>query len=206
MEDVLDLYTRPYDKNCPVICLDETTRQLIGEITAPMPVRKGHPSQYDYEYVRNGVAHLFMMFEPLAAKRYVKTADAHTRVDFAYCLQKLADVRYPDAKKIILVMDNLNVHTLASLYLVFPPEQARQLAERFEIHHTPKHASWLNMAEIEIGAMSRQCLTQRIPTVELMTAKINTWVNERNCQKRSVRWHFTTKDARIKLQHLYPKI
>jgi hypothetical protein len=201
----------PYDKQCPVLCLDETTRQLIGEITAPLPVRKGQPARYDAdqrsdEYVRNGVAHLFMMFEPLAAKRYVKTTGAHTRVDFARCLQELADIRYPDAKKIISVMDNLNIHALASLYLTFPPELARRLAERFEIHHTPKHASWLNMAEIEIGATSRQCLTQRMPTVELMTAKISTWVHERNCQKRTVRWHFTTKDARIKLQHLYPKI
>jgi hypothetical protein len=204
MEDILYLYKMPYHEKRPVICLDETTRQLIGEKT--IPIRKGHPVQYDYEYVRNGVAHLFMMFEPLTAKRYVKTTGAHTRVDFAHCLQELADVRYPDAKKIILVMDNLNIHALASLYLAFPPEQARRLAERFEIHHAPKHASWLNMAEIEIGAMSRQCLNQRIPTVELMTAKINTWASERNRQKRTVRWQFTTKDARIKLQHLYPKI
>ena len=206
MEDILDLYKRPYDEHCPVLCLDETTRQLIGEVTAPVPVQKGQPVQYDHEYVRNGVAHLFMMFEPLAAKRYVKVGEAHTRVDFAHCLQELAEVRYPNAKKIILVMDNLSTHTLAALYLVFPPEQARRLVERFEIHYTPKHASWLDMAEIEIGVMSRQCLSQRIPTIQLMETEINAWVNERNSQNRPVQWHFTTQDARIKLQHLYPKI
>ncbi|GHT99178.1 hypothetical protein FACS1894142_6470 [Spirochaetia bacterium] len=206
MEDVLDLYQRPYNKEYPVVCLDETTRQLIGETRIPIPATSGRPKRYDYEYVRNGVAHFFMMFEPLKAKRFVRTSESHTRIEFAYCLKDLADTQYPDAVKILLVMDNLNIHSLASLYLVFPPEQARSLAERFEIHYTPKHGSWLNMAEIEIGVMSRQCLNQRIPTLKIMKTKIKAWETIRNKQKHNIRWQFTTKDARIKLQHLYPKL
>jgi hypothetical protein len=206
MEDVPDVYKRPYDKQYPVVCVDETTRQLIGETRLPQPVQRGKPRRYDYEYARNGVAHLFMMFEPLAAKRQVKTAESHTQVDFAYCLQELAERHYRDANKIILVMDNLKVHSLASLYLVFPPEQARTLAQRFEIHYTPKHGSWLNMAEIEIGVLSRQCLNQRIPDMKKMKAQIQAWVKIRNTEKQKIKWQFTTKDARIKLSHLYPKI
>jgi hypothetical protein len=205
MEDVLDMYKRPYNKNCPVICLDETTRQLIGETRMPVPTGKGKVKRCDYEYVRNGVARFFMTFEPLAARRHVKTAESHTRIDFAHCLKCLANSKYPDASKKLLAMDNLGTHSLASLYLICPPEEARSLAERFEIHYTPKHGSWLNMAEMEIGVMSRQCLSQRIPTLKIMNAKIKAWKTERNRQKQKVRWHFTTKEARIKLQHLYPK-
>jgi hypothetical protein len=206
MEDVLDIYKRPYNERYPVICLDETTRQLIGETRTPEPAEKGKPRRYDYEYVRNGVAHLFVMFEPLMAKRFVQVTKSHTQIDFAYCLRQLAEDYYANAKKIILVLDNLRVHTLAALYLAFPPEKARALAERFEIHYTPKHASWLNMVEIEIGVLSRQCLNQRIPDLIKMDTLIQSWVKVRNEQKQKVKWQFTTKDARIKLQHLYPRI
>ncbi|GHU61074.1 transposase [Spirochaetia bacterium] len=206
MEDVLDVYQRPYDEKRPVVCLDETCRQLIGEITPPLPTQPGHAAVYDYEYVRNGVADLFMCFEPLAARRFVKVTTTRTKIDFAQCLKDLSDTVYPDADIIVLVMDNLNIHSLASLYAAFPPEEARRLVKRFEIHHTPKHASWLDMAEIEIGIMSRQCLARRIPTIEEMTAQVQAWAADRNTLKGTVHWHFTTRDARIKLQRLYPKI
>ena len=162
MEDVLDVYKLPYDEKQPVICLDETNRQLIGETREPRPLKPGQAALYDYEYVRNGVANLFMMFEPLAARRQVMVSERRTQEDFARCLRNIAEVQYPDAQKIILVMDNLNTHSLASLYTAFGPETARRLCERFEIHYTPKHGSWLNMAELEISVMSRQCLSQRI--------------------------------------------
>ncbi|GHV90120.1 transposase [Spirochaetia bacterium] len=206
MEDVLDVYQLPYDAKRPVVCLDETSRQLIGEITPPLPTRPSHQAVYDYEYVRNGVADLFMCFEPLAAHRFVKVTKTRTKVDFARCLKDLSDTIYPDVDTIVLVMDNLNTHSLASLYSAFPPEEARRLAKRFVIHHTPKHASWLDMAEIEIGVMSRQCLARRIPTIEELTAQVQAWVTCRNAHKDTVHWHFTTQDARIKLQRLYPKI
>ena len=206
MEDVLDIYKRPYNERYPVVCLDETTRQLIGETRTPLSAEKGKPRRYDYEYVRNGVAHLFVMFEPLMSKRFVQICESHTQIEFANCLQQLAEHHYAKAKRIILVLDNLKVHSLASLYLVFPPEKARALAEKFEIHYTPKHGSWLNMVEIEIGVLSRQCLKQRIPNLKKMGVHVKAWVKNRNKQKQKVRWHFTTKDARIKLQHLYPRI
>jgi len=205
MEDVLDIYKRPYNKLYPVVCFDETTRQLLGETKTPLPAEKGKPRRYDYEYVRNGVAHLSMAFEPLAAKRFVRITETFTQIDFAYCLEQLAE-RYADAKKIILIMDNLRVHSLACLYLVFSPEKARSLAERFEIHYTPKHGSWLNMVEIEIGVLSRQCLNQRIPDLKTMDIHVQAWSKNRNNQKQKVQWHFTTKNARIKLLHLYPRI
>lgn len=206
MEDVLDGYQLPYNEKRPVVCLDETCRQLIGEITPPLPTQPGHAAVHDYEYVRNGVADLFMCFEPLAARRYVKVTQTRTKTDFARCLKELSDPVYPDADTIVLVMDHLNTHSLASLYAAFPPAEARRLAKRFEIHHTPQHASWLDMAEIEIGVMSRQCLARRIPTIEEMTAQVQAWVADRNARTDTVHWHFTTHDARIKLQRLYPKI
>ena len=206
MEDVLEVYKRPYDEKRPVVCFDETNRQLIGEIQQPRPVQPGQPALCDYEYKRNGVANLFMMFEPLAHRREVKVTERRTAQDFAHCLWYLAMILYPFAEKIILVLDNLNTHTLASLYAAFNPETARSLCERFEIHYTPKHGSWLNMAELEIGIMSRQCLSRRIPSMEKMTAEVKSWVDQRNSEKATVRWHFTTADARIKLRHLYPKI
>jgi hypothetical protein len=206
MEDVLETYKLPYNEKRPVVCVDETNRQLIEEKATPLPVQPGQVQIHDYEYIRNGVVDLFMMFEPLAGKRQVRVTDTRTAKDFAYCLQELADVHYPDAEKIVLVMDNLNTHSLASLYTAFVPEQARRLAERFEVHYTPKHASWLDMAEIEIGVLSRQCLNRRIPTKEKMITEVAAWVALRNAAKHTTHWHFTTADARIKLQHLYPVI
>jgi len=205
MEDVLEVYKLPYDPLRPVVCFDETNRQLIGETATPLPPKPGSPQKYDYEYVRNGVADIFMMFEPLAARRYTAVTDTRTKLDFSSCLRDLSDKYYPHAEKILLVMDNLNTHSLASLYETFPPAEARRLAERFEIHHTPKHASWLNMAEIEIGIMSRQCLNERIPSKDKMASKVAAWTCNRNSKALTVNWQFTTADARIKLKHLYPK-
>jgi len=205
MEDVLAVYQLPYDPLRPVVCLDETNRQLIGEKIEPVPAKPGCPRIYDYEYVRNGVADIFMMFEPLAARRYVEVTDTRTKIDFAMCLRDLSDKYYPHAEKIVMVMDNLNTHSLASLYEAFPPVEARRLAERFEIHYTPKHASWLDMAEIEIGVMSRQCLKERIPSKEIMERKVKAWAYARNSSALTVNWQFTTADARIKLKKLYPK-
>jgi len=205
MEDVLEIYKKPYDPLLPVVCFDETNRQLIGEKTAPIPAAPGNPEKYDYEYVRNGVVDIFMMFEPLAAKRYTTVTDTRTRIDFAHQLFDLSEKYYPHAEKIILVLDNLNTHSLASLYEAYEPAEARRLAERFEIHYTPKHASWLNMAEIEIGVMSRQCLDRRIPTKDEMTTHLHSWTCLRNASCFTVHWHFSTLDARIKLNSLYPK-
>jgi transposase len=188
------------------VCIDETNRQLIGEIQAPRPVQPGQAALYDYEYVRNGVANLFMMFEPLAGQREVMTTEQRTKIDFARCLRYLAETQYPDAEKIVLVMDNLNTHSLASLYAAFEPEVALRLAQRFEIHFTPKHGSWVNMAELEIGVMSRQCLGRRIAAIENMASEVKAWVAKRNDYKTTVHWQFATPDARIKLRHLYPKI
>jgi transposase len=206
MEDVLEVYKLPHNEKRPVVCLDETNRQLIDEIQTPRPVQPGQIAQYDYEYTRNGVANLFMMFEPLKGRREVMVAERRTGNDFARCLQDLAETQYPDAEKIILVMDNLNTHTPASLYAAFEPETALRLAQRFEIHYTPKHGSWLNMAELEIGVMSRQCLGRRIPSIEKMAGEVQSWVTRRNNNKTAVHWQFTAADARIKLRHLYPKI
>jgi len=205
MEDVLEVYRRPYDPLRPVVCLDETNRQLIGDVVSPIPMQAGQPQRYDYEYVRNGVADIFMMFEPLAARRYTAVTDTRTKIDFAHCLRDLSDKYYPHAEKIIMVMDNLNTHSLASLYEAFAPDEARRMAERFEIHYTPKHGSWLNMAEIEIGIMSRQCLSRRIPTKAEMAYQVKAWTSTRNSSNLSVDWRFTTDDARIKLKRLYPK-
>jgi len=206
MEDVLEVYKLPYNEQRPVVCFDETNRQLIGETREPRPARPAEAALYDYEYVRNGVANLFMMFEPLAARRKVAVTERRTREDFAHCLRDLSEQHYPDAEKIILVMDNLNTHSLASLYAAFEPDEARRLCERFEIHYTPKHGSWLNMAELEIGVMSRQCLGRRIATMDKMAGEVQAWVTQRNNQKTTVHWQFTTADARVKLQHLYPRI
>ena len=206
MEDVLEVYKLPYNEKRPVVCLDETNRQLIGEIQTPRPARAGQVALNDYEYVRNGAANLFMAFEPLAKRRQVAATKQRTMKDFAYCLRDLAEVQYPEAEKIVLVMDNLNTHSLSSLYATFEPEAARRLCERFEIHYTPKHGSWLNMAELEIGVMSRQCLGRRIAAIEKMAAEVQSWAAQRNKEKNTVHWQFTTADARIKLRHLYPHI
>jgi len=206
MEDVLEVYKLPYNEKRPVVCFDETNRQLIGETRIPRPVQPGQAALHDYEYVRNGVANLFMLFQPLSHRRQVTVTERRTIKDFANFMRDLADVQYPDAEKIILVMDNLNTHSLSSFYATFEPDEARRLCERFEIHYTPKHGSWLNMAELEIGVMSRQCLSQRITTIKKMGEEVQSWVNQRNNHRATVHWHFTSADARIKLRHLYPKI
>ena len=203
MEDVLEVYKQPHDPLRPVICFDETNRQLIEERFIPV-TGQGQVKLVDYEYRRCGVTNLFMMFEPLAARRFVKVTETRTRVEFAHCIKELVDTHYPHAEKIILVMDNLNTHSTASLYQAFPPAEARRLAEKLEIHHTPKHASWLNMAEIEIGVLSRQCLSGYTTCLADMQRKVSDWQFRRNSNCVSVNWRFTTSDARIKLKKLYP--
>jgi hypothetical protein len=206
MEDVLETYKLPYDPRFPVVCLDETSRQLIGETRPSLPMRPGDVKKTDFEYRRNGTANLFMMFEPWTGWRHVEVTSRRTRVDFAGCVKKLVDEYYPDAEKIVLVMDNLNTHTTGSLYEAFEPEEARRLAEKLEIHYTPKHGSWLNMAEIEIGVLSRQCLAKYIDTREKMEQEVATWETDRNEKQNTVNWQFTTADARIKLKKLYPSM
>ncbi len=206
MEDVLEVYKRPYDPAFPVVCLDETNRQLIEETRQAIPVRPGRPKRTDYEYRRKGVVNLFMMFEPLKAQRYVKLTEQRTRKDWAECIRDLVNVYYPEAEKVVLVEDNLNTHTVGSLYETFEPEEARRLSEKIELHYTPKHGSWLNMAETEIGVLSRQCLSQHIPTKELMCTEVASWEQKRNQAGATVNWQFTTADARIKLKKLYPEL
>jgi hypothetical protein len=206
MEDVLEVYHRPYDPERPVVCLDEASRQLIGESRTPIPAAPGQPAREDYEYTRNGTANLFMISQPLIGSRYVEVTERRTAVDFAKVLRLISDDLHEDAEKIVLVMDNLNTHRLSSLYQAFEPAEARRLAERFEVHHTPKHGSWLNMAEIELSALSRQCLDQRFADQEALSKAVDAWVIERNERGVAVNWQFTTADARIKLKHLYPSI
>jgi hypothetical protein len=202
MEDVLDVYKRPPDPLRPVVCLDETNRQLIEERS--VPAKPGRPELVDYEYRRCGVADLFVAFEPLAAKRVVEVTETRTAVDFAGFVRELVDVHYAHAEKVVLVMDNLNIHAISSLYKAFEPCEARRIAEKLEIHHTPKHASWLNMAEIEIGVLSRQCLAEKMVSIDEMRSKVSAWQCRRNAACSSVNWRFTTDDARIKLKKLYP--
>lgn len=206
MEDVLEVYTREQDPERPVVCVDESSKQLIGETRAPIPAAPGQPERIDYEYERHGTANLFMVFEPLAGWRWVKVTDRRTAVDFAEVLRELSEVWYPDAKTIVLVMDNLNTHKLASLYEAFAPDEARRLAERFEVHYTPKHGSWLDMAETELSVLARQCLNRRIDNRDDLTREIQAWQQRRNDAESTVDWRFTTKDARIKLKRLYPSI
>ena len=206
MEDVLEVYHRPYDAKFPLVCLDETNRQLIAEARKAIPAKPGQNKRVDYEYRRNGVVNLFMMFEPLKARRHVKVMDRRTRKDFAQCIRELVAVHYADAEKIILVLDNLNTHSEGSFYEAFEPAEAWRLAEKLEIHYTPKHCSWLNMAEIEIGVLSRQCLSKYIESKEQMIAEVRAWQRQRNDAKATVDWQFTTADARIKLKKLYPVI
>ncbi len=206
MEDVLEVYKRPYDPKRPQVCMDETTKQLLADGQEPLPAKSGHPERCDYEYEREGVANLFMFFEPLAGKRHVRVTDHRTKKDWAEAMHKLSDVYYPDAEIIVVVLDNLNTHSPASFYEAFEPEEARRLVNRFEFHHTPKHGSWLNMAEIELSVLSRQCLPGRIPSKEILTFQVAAWEMERNTSVVKVDWRFTTADARIKLKSLYPKI
>jgi len=206
MEDVLDVYQRAYDPLYPVVCLDEQSKQLIKEVTPPLPGKPGTVARFDYEYERNGTVNLFMLFEPLSGWRKVKVTDRRTRIDFAEVIRELVDEIYPEAEKIVLVMDNLNTHGIASLYEAFPPEEAHRLARKLEIHYTPKHGSWLNMAEIELSVLTRQCLDGRTGEREVLTEKVAKWEKKRNEQKSTVHWQFTTDAARIKLKKLYPLI
>jgi hypothetical protein len=205
MEKVLDVYKRPYDQRFPVICMDESPRQLIDEVKTPIPGAPGRPARYDYEYKRHGVCNVFMSNEPLAGKRMVKVTERKTKQDWALFIAEIAQC-YKDAKKITLVMDNLNTHKPGSLYEAFPPERAKELWDRFEFVYTPKHGSWLNMAEIELNVLIRQCLNRRIAEMPTVAAEVEAWQNHRNTQNASINWRFTTKDARIKLRRLYPTL
>jgi DDE superfamily endonuclease len=206
MEDVPEVYHRPYDPEHPVVCFDETSKQLIKETRAPISPAPGRPATSDYEYERNGTADLFMMFEPLAGQRHVEVTERRTAVDYAHAVRELVDVHYPRARTIVLVQDNLNTHKPASLYEAFPPEEARRIITRLEIHYTPKHGSWLDMAETELSVLSRQCLDRRIPDRPTLTTEVGTWEIDRNEAGCTVNWQFTTADARIKLRRLYPVI
>ena len=206
MEDVLDVYTRPHDPARPVVCLDELSKQLVAETRVPLPAEPGQPERVDYEYERCGTANLFLTGEPLAGRRHVTATERRTAVDFAHEVRDLLEVRYPHAEKVVLVMDNLNTHKPAALYEAFEPAVARALLDRLEIHHTPKHGSWLNVAEIELSVLSRQCLDRRIPDLETLTREVAAWEQARNADPRPVNWRFTTPDARIKLKRLYPSI
>lgn len=206
MEDILDLYTKPFDPKHPQVCMDETSKQLTKETRHPIPAQRGRHARYDYEYERNGVANIFMFFEPLGGRRYVAVTEHRTKKDWAYHIKKLLDDQYADAEKIVLVMDNLNTHVGSSLYETFEPAEARRLLKRLEIHYTPKHGSWLNMAEIELGVLSRQCLKRRIPDIQSLAGEIDAWQSERNASGAHAEWRFTTHDARIKLKRLYPII
>jgi hypothetical protein len=204
MEDVLAVYTRPYDPRYPQVCFDESSKQLVSEVAPPQPPAPGQPAREDYEYVREGVANLFLWCEPLQGRRHLSVTDRRTKTDWAHCIKELVEVHYPAAAKIVLVLDNLNTHTPASLYEAFAPDEAKRLAERLEIHHTPKHGSWLNMAEIEFSILGRQCLDRRIPDQATLRQEVADWEAARNAAGSTIDWRFTTADARIKLKHLYP--
>ena len=206
MEDVLDVYHRPYDGEHPLVCMDEASKQLIDEVRGSLPPRPGQIEKYDSEYKRLGTANIFMAVEPLAGQRTVLVTDRRTKVDWANFIRHLLEVVYPDAKKIVLVMDNLNTHSIGSLYEAFDAETARSLAARLEIHYTPKHGSWLNMAETELSILCRQCMDRRIASQPKMTQEIAAWEQDRNRNKSTINWQFTTADARIKLKRLYPSI
>lgn len=206
MEDVLEVYHRPQDPTCPVVCVDETTKQLLAETRVPIPAKPGQAARYDHEYQRNGTANLFMMFAPLEGWRHVKVTDRHTALDYAQVLKELSDTHFVTAKKIILVQDNLSTHKPASLYEAFTPAEARRLVERFEWHYTPKHGSWLDMAEIELSVLSSQCLNRRIPDKQTLVEEVADWQDRRNNNHAKADWQFTTADARVKLKRLYPVI
>jgi uncharacterized small protein (DUF1192 family) len=206
MEDILEVYQRPYDPHRPLVCLDETSKQLIAETRVPIAAKPGQPGRHDYEYRRNGTANLFMMFAPLEGWRHVKVTDRHTAVDYAQVLKELSDTHFPGSAKIVLVQDNLNTHKPASLYEAFPPAEARRLVERFEWHYTPNHGSWLDMAESELGVLSSQCLDRRIPDQWVLKDEVAAWEADRNKKHAKANWQFTTADARVKLKRLYPAL
>lgn len=206
MEDVLEVYALPYDEKIPLICMDEKPYQLLGEKLEPLPMGPGSPQKQDYEYIRNGVCSIFVFTEPLAGWRHVCAKEQRTKVDWAYQIKELLEVHYPMAEKVRLVMDNLNTHTIGSLYEAFPPAQALALAKRLEIHYTPKHGSWLNIAEIELNVLTMQCLDRRIPSIVELNRHLAAWETSRNHTTKHVDWHFTTQQARDKLKWLYPKL
>jgi DDE superfamily endonuclease len=204
MEDVLDVYTRPYDPRFPQVCMDETHTQLLGEVRDPLPATPGRVARHDPEYERGGVANLFLIGEPLRGWRQVSVTERRTGVDWAQCVREMVDVHYPDAEKVVLVLDQLNTHTTASLYEAFAPTEAKRVADRLDIHYTPKHGSWLNMAEIEFSVLVRQCLGQRLADTTALCREVTAWEDTRNQAESRIDWRFTTADARIKLTHLYP--
>ena len=204
MEDVVELYEQPYDPTRPVICMDETNKQLVGETRTPIAAGPGRPRRIDYEYERHGTADVFLFTEPLGNWRCVEITESRTRLDWAQQIKNLVDIHYPEATKIRLVMDNLNTHTLGSLYEAFPPEEARRIAEKLEIHYTPKHGSWLNVAEIELRVLTVQCLSRRIPNAPKLRREVQAWETVRNASGARVDWQFTSADARIHLRQLYP--
>jgi hypothetical protein len=206
MEDVLGVYTRPYDPRFPQVCLDETSKQLLRDTREPLPMEPGQPERVDYEYERAGVMNLFLICEPLAGKCWVSVTDHRTKRDFAQQIKELVDERYPEAERIVLVMDNLNTHSPGSLYEAFAPAEAKRLADKLEIHHTPKHGSWLNMAEIELSVLARQCLDRRVPDADTLKAEVAAWQDRRNGSTAPIDWRLTTEDARIKLKRLYPSV
>lgn len=205
MEDILDLYQQPFDESFPVICMDEKPLQLLDESRAPIPMKPGKPERQDAEYIRNGTCSIFLFTEPLAGWRHATVCQRRTRIDWANQIRELLEIHYPYVPKVRLVMDNLNTHTVSSLYEAFPPETARSLAKRLEIHYTPKHGSWLNIAEIELSAMTKQCLDRRIPDINSLCTELSAWELSRNNKQKGVDWQFTTEDARIKLKRLYPQ-
>jgi len=206
MEDILEVYRRLYDPEKPLVCMDETTKQLVKETRSAVPAEPSIPERYDYEYERNGVCNLFMFYEPFGGKRYVSITDHRTKVDWALQIKELLDNHYPNVKKVVLIMDNLNTHTGASLYETFAPNEARRLLERLEIHYTPKHGSWLNIAEIELRVLSGQCLNRRIHDKKTLEQEVTQWQIKRNFLQAKVDWRFYTDNARIKLKRLYPTI
>jgi hypothetical protein len=206
MENVLSVYVRPYDAEYPLVCMDEINKQLIQETRKILPIQPGEVERYDFEYKRGGVRNMFLACEPLMGKRYVKVTERRTKQDWAQFIQEIVEEQYPNAKKVILVMDQLNTHVLYALYEVFHPEKAKSIIDKLEVHYTPKHGSWLNMAEIELSVLSGQCLDRRIGSEEELKREVSAWQKERNTQKIKVNWHFTTQDARIKLKRLYPSL
>jgi DDE superfamily endonuclease len=206
MEDVLEVYTRPYDPRYPQVCMDEVSKQLLRDIRQPLPMEPGRSQRRDYEYERGGVVNLFLFCEPLQGRRWVDVTEQRTKVDWAHQIKELVDVRYPEAERIALVMDNLNTHTPASLYEAFDPAEAKRLANKLEIHYTPKHGSWLNMAEIELSVLSRQCLDRRVPDFETLQAEARVCQERRDAVGNNIDWRFHTEDARIKLKRLYPSL
>ena len=204
MEDVLDVYTQPYDKDHPLVCMDETSKQQIMEVRGPIASEPGRSARYDSHYKRNGVSNLFMFFAPLQGWRHVKVTDQRTKIDWAMAMRELIDQHFPQAKRITVVMDNLNTHSPSSLYEAFPPDEAKRVLKRLELHYSPKHGSWLNMAEIELSVLGRQCLAGRIPDQQTLRREVAAWESARNGKGSTVDWRFTTQDARIKLKRLYP--